>query len=272
MQTLLKNNFDELSWITIQIEGTSATIKLAENLPKTDILDENNSPTNIVAKSDAIITEIVTRNGTPLVKEKDVVKAGEVLVSGTLLIKEGEEVKGVKFTTADADIRAKSWYTISIDVPFEYTVKEYTGKSKTGFELVTFNKTFNLNFVKDNIYDGNYDKISSRKQLKLGENFTLPFMLITHKYKEYNLVKKTYSLDEAKEVANKLVNEKIISEFDISTDILEKNISFEEFDDKITIIANLTIIQDIGLAQEITENEQLERSLEFGTKENTNTQ
>ena len=272
LETLLKNNFEELSWITIQINGTKSVIKLAENLPKTDIVKENPSPSNIVAKTDGIITEIVTRNGTPLVKEKDIVKAGDVLVSSVLEIKEGEVVKGVKFVKADADIRAKSWHKITVALPLEYTEKQYTGKTRVGFEFLAFNKTFDLNFIKDNTFDGNYDKISKRTQLKLGENFVLPFMLISYKYKEYSLIKKTYTLNTAKEVVNRIINQKIISGFDFSIDILEKDISFEEYEDKIVATANLTIIQNIGVNKEVTEDEQLERSLKFGEKESTDTQ
>lgn len=272
LQTDIKNNFDEISWVSIQIKGTLATIKVSEN-----IIIENNTvqkePCDIIANETGIITEIVTRSGNPLVKAKDIVEKGQTLVSGELILKEGEEVKGSYLTYSDADIKAKIEKEISVSIPFEYYVKEYTGKSKKEYELLAFNKNFYLNFIKHNISYENYDKIISRTELKLSENFSLPFIIKKIQYKEYILVKKLYSLDKAKILSDKLITEKITELIDFSSDIINKNISYNQSTDKLTATAKLTIIQNIGEKVPIKAITNIERSIvENGTNKITNTQ
>lgn len=245
IQSDLKNNFDTVSWVNIKIDGTKATISLSENIQNQKTV-ENTIACDIIAKEKGVITEIVTRTGTPLVKSKDVVNKGDVLVSGELLLKEGEEIKGTYNTYADADIKAKTEKEIKVSVPFEYYIKEYTENKKSTYTLLAFNKSFDFNLLKTKISYENYDTIISRKQLKLSENFYLPFIIKKTSYKEYIPVKKTYSINEAKLYANKLITEKIIEEIDFSSDILDKQIIYEEIENQLVATAKITLIEDIG--------------------------
>lgn len=245
LQTDLKNEFDEISWASISLNGTKVTIKISENIKPPNILKED-TPCDIIANEDGIITEIVTKKGTPLVKKKDAFKKGDILVSGEIILKEGEEIKGSYLTNADADIKAKVIKEIKVEVPFNYQIKDYTKKSKKEYFLIAFNKVFSLNLIKPNIDYTYYDKFISRNQLKLSENFLLPFIFVKNEYKEYKKVDKKYTLEEAKKYADKLITEKIISEIDFSSDILDKNITYEKFNDKIIATAKITLIQNIG--------------------------
>ena len=176
LQTELKNNFDTISWTNVQIKGTLVTISLSENIPNKNTV-EINEPCDIISSETGVITDIVTRTGRPLVKAKDVVKKGDVLVSGQLFLQEGEEIKGTYNTYADADIKAKIEKEIKVTVPFEYYTKEYIGNKKTEYNLLAFNKDFKFNLFNKNIEYENYDTIISRTQLRLSENFFLPFII-----------------------------------------------------------------------------------------------
>lgn len=272
IQSDLKNNFDTVSWVNIKIDGTKATISLSENIQNQKTV-ENNSACDIIAKEKGVITEIVTRTGTPLVKSKDVVNKGDVLVSGELLLKEGEEIKGTYNTYADADIKAKTEKEIKVSVPFEYYIKEYTENKKSTYTLLAFNKSFDFNLLKTKISYENYDTIISRKQLKLSENFYLPFIIKKTSYKEYIPVKKTYSINEAKLYANKLITEKIIEEIDFSSDILDKQIIYAKIENQLVATAKITLIEDIGEKVPIPISYSDEGSnIEDGTNKTTNTQ
>lgn len=272
IQSDLKSNFDTVSWVNIKIDGTKATISLSENIQNQKTV-ENNSACDIIAKEKGVITEIVTRTGTPLVKSKDVVNKGDVLVSGELLLKEGEEIKGTYNTYADADIKAKTEKEIKVSVPFEYYIKEYTENKKSTYTLLAFNKSFDFNLLKTKISYENYDTIISRKQLKLSENFYLPFIIKKTSYKEYIPVKKTYSINEAKLYANKLITEKIIEEIDFSSDILDKQIIYEKIENQLVATAKITLIEDIGEKVPIPISYSDEGSnIEDGTNKTTNTQ
>ena len=271
LQTELKNNFDTISWTNVQIKGTLVTISLSENIPNKNTV-EINEPCDIISSETGVITDIVTRTGRPLVKAKDVVKKGDVLVSGQLFLQEGEEIKGTYNTYADADIKAKIEKEIKVTVPFEYYTKEYTGNKKTEYNLLAFNKDFKFNMFNKNIEYENYDTIISRTQLRLSENFFLPFIIKKIEYKEYIPVKKTYSINEAKIYADKLIIEKIIEEIDFSSDILDKQTVYEETQNEIIATAKLTIIQDIGVKSPITSSYEEDEgsNIQDGTNKTTN--
>lgn len=271
IQTDLKNNFDTISWANISIDGTKVTISISENIKKENAT-QNNEPCDIIATEIGVITDIVTRQGTPLVTNKDVVEKGDILVSGEILLKEGEEIKGVYYTHSDADIRAKVEKEITVKVPYEYYTKEYTNNKKTTYNLLAFNKNFTLTpFNKINYK--NYDTVISRKQLKLPKDFYLPFIIKKTQYKEYTPVKKTYSINEAKLYANKLLTEQITRDIDFSSDIINKEIIYKETKKELIATAKLTLIQDIGENAPVTINYKDERSnIEDGTNKTTNSQ
>lgn len=271
IQSDLKNNFDNISWANIRIEGTKATISISENIKKENTT-QNNEPCDIIAKETGIITNIVTRTGRPLVKAKDVVQKGDILVSGELFLKEGEEIKGTYNTYSDADIKAKVEKQIKVNVPLDYYIKNYTGNKKVTYDFFAFNKRFTLKLF-NNIKYQDYTIVTSRKQLKLTENFYLPFIIKKTEYKEYIPKKKTYSIDEAKLYANKLITEKIIEEIDFSSDILNKEIFYEQLENELIAIAKITLIEDIGERVPISVSYQNEGSnIENGTDETTNSQ
>lgn len=252
----LKNNFMDLSWITIQIEGTRATIKLTETIPKLELVDLS-TPCDIVAKSDGLVVSIVTRTGTPKVKAKDVVEQGDVLVSGELIVKEDETGILKDYVHSQAEVKAKLFHEINISVPFEYTEKLYTGNEKNYYDVILFNKNFDLNLLKKDVTFENYDKIVSRTQLKASENFALPIIIVKTCYKEYNPIKKNYSYDEAKSLADKMVSRKIIEKFDIETDIIDKAFEYKKTDNALEVKAVITVIENIGIEKPISADNNL---------------
>lgn len=271
LQTEIKNHFPQISWVNISIKGTKAKIDLSENIEQKKEVEFTN-PCDIIATETGVITDIVTRTGRPLVKEKDTVKKGDVLVSGELLLKDGEQILGSYTTHSDADIKAKTQKSFSIEVAYNYYIKEFTGKEKTTYSLIAFDKVFPLSFSK-NVPFNNYDTYIERTQLKLSENFYLPFIIKKTTYKEYNPVAKKYSVEEAKVFANKLITEKIISDISFETDILDKKISYQETENSLIANINLTLIEDIGEKSPVKITYEIERSTtEDGASQTTTKQ
>ncbi len=239
-----KNSFTDISWISINIKGTKAVIRLTETLPPITV-SEDKTPCNIVASADGIITEISTKKGTPLVKAKDVVSKGDVLVSGELTIKEDETGVIKEYTHAQADIKAKLWHKLEVSVPLMYTEKKYTDNIKKDYSFIVSGK--NINIIKPKIKFKNFDKFVSRKQLSAGENYALPIIIATDIYKEYEYVEKKRTIEEAKKEAEKLINDKILETFSIDTDIIDKTIEFKEDKKSLKATAIITVVQNIGL-------------------------
>lgn len=271
LQNEIKNQFEDISFINVKINGTKATITISEKLQIKNMV-ENNKPCDIIAKEDGIINSIVTRTGRPIVLENDEVKKGDVLVSGEVFLKEGEEIKGVYYTYADADIIAKTNKTIKVEVPFTYNKKVYTNKKKSFYSLKFFDKSFSLSIFKPNINYTNYDVFTKRKQLKLAKNFYLPFIIKKTEYREYFFKQQKYSNEEAKSIANKLINEKINREINFSSDILHNEIHYENLQNKLIATAKITLLENIVEKAPITFSYRDERSIEDGTNKTSNSE
>lgn len=74
----LKRN--DIAWMSIDLNGTNAIVKIVENTEKPDIVDKNDY-CSIVANKAGVITKINARNGTPVVKIGDVVTEETILVA-----------------------------------------------------------------------------------------------------------------------------------------------------------------------------------------------
>lgn len=267
--------FQDISWINIEISGTKATIRLTEIIPKQQILDTS-IPCDIIAREDGLITSIITSAGRPLVRQNDVVRRGDILVSSELISETEEDGIVTEFVHAIAEVRAKMYYEINFHVPIEYTEKIYTGNTRRDRYLLIFDRTVNL--MRPNVIFENYDRVLSRRQISLGENYPIPLLIITSEYREFQIIERSRTLEEAEELANRIITERIIREFDFEADIVDKQVTFTESEGGLDVNAIITTIERIDVQRPIDLPEDLtdiqERNLtDDGAEEgNTNTQ
>lgn len=265
----IKNNFNEISWVTISIKGTRVNIKLAETIPELEIID-NSTPCDIIADKEGLITEIVTRTGTPQVKAKDVVEVGDVLIAGELIITEDENGTVKSYTHSDGDIKAKIIKNYDFEIPLTYYTKDYTENKKTYYNVNIFNKNFTTNFAKNNISFEKYDKIDNKLQLSLGEDFPLPIIITKTRYNEYIPKEQKLTIEQAKAKADKILTQRILSEYPIDSDIIDKSVDYISVEDKLQVKAKIISIENIGVEQSIN-NIEGSNAINGGT-ENTNTE
>lgn len=121
--------FPDISWASVSINGTELIVKVSETIEKTTI--EDNTPSDIISSKDGIIEGIAVSSGTPIVKIGDVVYEGDTLVSGEIILKDGEEEVGKEYTASKAQVFAKVWYEFYNEVPLVYNENIYTGDNKT---------------------------------------------------------------------------------------------------------------------------------------------
>lgn len=80
----LRQNFQKLGWVSVYINQTKLCIEIKESIYDTreSITEEIGVQYDLVAQKDAIISSIVTREGTAIVQKGQSVKSGDVLVLG----------------------------------------------------------------------------------------------------------------------------------------------------------------------------------------------
>lgn len=110
LEETLRSRYPEVIWTSIKIYGTKMTVDIQENLLPEENYEEKKEETahDIVAADDGLITEMITRSGTPAVTVGTPVKKGDVLVNGYVeILNDDGETAQYLYRTADADIIAK---------------------------------------------------------------------------------------------------------------------------------------------------------------------
>ncbi|BCN30572.1 sporulation protein YqfD [Anaeromicropila herbilytica] len=222
MEELIRKKYEDIGWVSVEMKGTRLIIKIVEtNIP--EVKKVVTKPSHIVATKDGIVTSIITRKGTPQVSKGSVVKKGDILVSGIIdVYGDGDLLIDTKVDIADADIILKTYYNYKNKFNMDYVDKVYTEKEKSSFVISLFNHRVAL--YKPFHYFDKYDTIEDQKDVKLGENFFLPFKYYNITYKEYVEENKTYTKEEALQIANKSLNLFIKKLEEKGDQIIENNV------------------------------------------------
>ena len=116
LEEALRTKYDNIIWASVRLNGTKMTIDIQENLiTKEDSAEETAKPDgayDLVAEKEGVVSSIITRNGTPMVKAGSQVQKGDLLVASQLEIyNDSGEITNYVYVTADADILAQTTYT-----------------------------------------------------------------------------------------------------------------------------------------------------------------
>lgn len=195
----LRTDFPEITWVSARISGTRLLVTIKENEVVSTIPETDQQPCNLVAAKDGVITDMIVRVGTPKVSVGDFVERGQILVAGEVIItNDADEVVNVHDVKADADILAQTEYHYQKKLPSVQTAASNTGKSKTGYFLKGFQ--YSYVFMLPSKADTHWSYVLEEKQLKLFDNFYLPFYLGEIKGKEYILYEHIYTKEEQQQL------------------------------------------------------------------------
>ncbi len=234
---------DDIAWVGIEIKGTNAIIEIVEADEKPDIINEDEY-CNIVADKDAIITKVSAQNGTPLVKEGDVVKKGDIIIAGWL---EGKYT-GKQYVHSQGQVQAKVWYTTTERIALKETKKIETGNTESKYSVKINN--FQINLLKTLPKFEKYDTIEENKKLKLFSNFYLPLELVKYTYNEYEEIVVVHSMEEAKQMGIDKAAETLKDEIE-NKKILDKQVNVKAEADYIEVEVTYEVEENIGIEEKI---------------------
>ena len=260
--------FSDIGWADVYTRGTRTTITVSEIIPEQPRISRD-TPCHIVASRDGLITSIATSAGMPKVRQNDVVREGDILVSGTIPM-ESEHIgqSTTIFVHAYAEVWAKMYTPLQIAIPMSYTSKAFTGNERRHYSislLAGWQNTINL--FHGRIPFTNYDKIVSHTQPGASGDYPLPFIWTQTTYQEFVPETRHRTIEGAKAMAERIITERIIREFDFHADIIDKQIQFIEQPDQLVVIALITTNERIDKAVPI-EHE----SRDNGTEDNSDIQ
>lgn len=131
----IRREYNDIVWVSASIDGSRLKVQIKENedtfREDTDDGSGEEHPTDLIAETDGVITQIVTRSGVPQVHAGDTVKAGDLLVSGRIeVLDDSGEVVGYQYQRSDADVFADTQIEYADSIPLTWQDKIYDGKKR----------------------------------------------------------------------------------------------------------------------------------------------
>lgn len=247
----IRKEYNDIVWVSASIDGSRLKIQIKENedtFPEEgeEASAEDEKPVDLVAAADGVITKIVTRSGVPQVHVGDTVKKGDILVLGRVeVVNDSREVVGYQYHRSDADVFADTQMEYTDTLSLEYQEKVYDGKKKYQPFIRLADWTVSVGSL-DNKYKHS-EIVTEETQMKLGENFYLPFSYGLKTAKSYSFEKKTYTEEEARQLLSLNFNR-------FCEDLEEKGVQIKENSVKIHLYENsATASGTLYLNERVTE-------------------
>lgn len=191
----------ELSWMTINLHGTRVEVLVREAQKAPERIDEAGFY-HVVADADGIVTHVEAESGAALVTVGDIVAKGDILISGVVTMEPpiySDLPTRYYNTHARGRVWCRTWRTLTAVIPLEASVKCHTGRAKTVWSVNFFGKRTEI-FGNSSISDGNYDKITSVRQVTLPGGQLLPVCLVREEFREYEIQIVEVDLEEAEKL------------------------------------------------------------------------
>ena len=114
----LRNQKEELTWVSCRKDGTVLTIDMKENDGYRRSAELQTKEQDFLAFADGEVVKIVTKKGMPMVKRGDVVQKDQVLISSQVpYTDEAGAIKGYKVVDAQGEVRIRHSEVEIITIP-----------------------------------------------------------------------------------------------------------------------------------------------------------
>lgn len=241
----LVNALPGTAWIGVEKKGTKVTIQVVElTVPEKRQL---NSPRNLIASTDAVVTQIIAEMGKPIVKKNEKVKKGQVLITGVL--GSGDQSRTI---VAKGEVRGLVWHDFEIEVPLTQKVKVYTGEKKVKWYAVFGSRALQVSGFGKTPFAS---KETIRHEERVSwRNWSLPVGRMKETIMETRLDERTLSLEEAKSIGLNQAKAYIIDKAGNDAVILNEIVLHEKADNgkvymKVNFEVEQSIVEEMPLVQ-----------------------
>lgn len=179
---------EDVSWMTINLHGTRAEVIVREAVAPPELAEEDGF-SDILSEADGMIEKVEALEGEAQVQKGDLVLRGDVLISGVVSM-DPPQYSGLPVryyqTRARGRVYARTWRTLTAQIPLQTAVKTYTGEEKNLWSLTLFD--YRVNFYQNSsISWPTYDKIKTEHPLRLPQAGLLPVRLTAEKVRAYEI-------------------------------------------------------------------------------------
>lgn len=248
IQRELTNNIHNLTWVGVELRGTSFHFQVVEkNKPKQP---KSVSPSHLVAKKKAVIAKLFVENGQPLVKVNDFVQPGQLLVSGIIGKEDYERVVGAK-----GEIYGETWYKSVVEIPLKTNFRVLTGEHFTKHALYIGNLKIPVwGFFQNEPYKK--EKVEELKKPLYFLKWKLPLSYETVTVREEEMVTRQYSVEQAVQKGKEIGRNELISKLDADAKVKNENVLHQTNDNgKVKLMIHYQVIENITTTQPIIQGD-----------------
>lgn len=247
---------DKISWMSINIRGTTAYVEVREQGVPPKMVDRS-IPTNVYAQREGIIRSINAYDGTPCVAAGQPVLAGDLLVTGDWTDSYGIRRLSHCLATCRAETNRKT----QIKIPYQEIQRRKTGKNRKKFALFLGNFRIPLYFSRKIDYN-NYDTVFREHSVTFG-SLALPIRISCERYDEIEEIPITRTPEEAQKRAYARLG---FYEQDVlfGVEILNRKLSERSTDEAFVLEAVYQCEEEIGIALPIEGATDAENTEESG--------
>ncbi|MBB6729709.1 sporulation protein YqfD [Cohnella zeiphila] len=239
----------EAAWVGVERNGTSIDITVVE-AKKPDVTAPE-SPRDLVATHDAVVTYIVAENGRPKVQTNQRVRKGDVLISG--IVGEGDRTKAV---VSKGEVRGLVWQEYDIVSPLVRKAQAYTGAANDRKYLIIGNRALQITGYKLKPFEKS-DYRSDIKRLAWGK-WTLPFGTWDEREQEVVYQEQTLTAEQAKEAGLAQARKQLLAKSGKGAVIRAEKILHEQTENgKVMIKVLFEVEQSIVSERPIVQTNQL---------------
>ncbi|MGZ9585017.1 sporulation protein YqfD [Paenibacillus marinisediminis] len=217
----VQKRLENTSWVGVTKQGTKIVIHVVESTipPKRDLHD----PRHLVAKVDAVVTQIIAEQGKAKVRANTKVSKGTVLISGNVGTDEN-----MKLVAAKGIVRGLVWHEYDITAPLISKQKVYTGEMKERGFVQTGDRRLQLYGFGDIEYE--YYEIIEELSPAKWKWLSLPLSWINEKILEVQYVSEERSEAEAVQVGLEQARVDIKAKYGKDADIKMEKILHQSTD------------------------------------------
>ena len=237
----------QLSWLSINLYGTRAEVLVREAVEAPELVDAEEYG-SVVARASGIVTKVEALTGEAVVEVGDTVLEGETLISGTVHLKgpaysETPEI-GQMQVRASGRVYARTWRTLSAQLPLEAQVKRYTGEEAALWSVTVLGRRTDF-FGKGGISFDRYDKISRTWTLTLPGGEEMPLAVQRETCRAYEL--ETLAVEP--DAAEAMLKERLLEALEEAVgegEIVSTEFAVETADGMLTITLQAECREEIG--------------------------
>ena len=229
LESSIRAAFPQITWVSVRLEGTRLVIQIKENDVGGEDLEKPRDPANLIAAKSGVITSMIVRAGTPLVRIGDAVEAGQMLVSANISIKNdgGEEI-GTHQVFADADVWARTQNSYTKTFPLLHREKSYSGRKRYGIRIRAGEHIFPL--LLPTLQKTSWEYLVTERQIHLGADFYLPIFCDWVVGREVSVYERNYTQDKLSRLAE-------TERARFCENLEQKGVQILEIDDRIEVSA-----------------------------------